>query len=134
MFQPATSGCRAGDINGARTLLEVLDDAAGVDDECSPIGDSAVGHQHAVIGGGLPHEVAQHGEFDVFFFSPVTQGGKVVGADHEHFSSGILELLDTSLVSAKFLRSTTGEGGGKECQDDILFAAKLRELHWLASG
>ncbi len=53
-----------------------------------------------------------------------SQRRQVVGADADDHRARFFKFGETSLVRREFLRSTTGESGGKECQDDILLAAE----------
>jgi hypothetical protein len=62
------------------------------------------------------------------------QGRAEIGANSENLSIILIKISDTRLVRGEFLRSTTGEGGHEECQDDDLLPAKIRELYGFVVG
>lgn len=61
-------------------------------------------------------------------FGKPLQRWREVGADAVNLGVRFGEVCNTSLVLSEFLRSTTGEGGGKECEDHILFSALVRKF------
>ena len=69
--------------------------------------------------------VAQHGIVGAEFFLPVSQRRVEIRADRQNLRIICIELGDTRLVSSKFLRSTTGEGGHEERQNDRFLSAEI---------
>src|ERR1051325_8211432 len=57
-----------------------------------------------------------------------------IPADGQHLGVRVFEFANTRLVGGEFACSTTGEGGGKERQNHVLLAAKIRKLHGMIAG
>ena len=91
-------------------------------------------NQHAVKLGYLSHVIAEHWKFRVQLLFPMSQRWREVRADCQNLYIHIIEFSDTRLVCSEFLRSTTGERRREECQDDVLFASEIGQLHVFSSG
>ena len=132
--QAAAGGIGAGRIDRTAAFFDVGDLAVLVDHEGGAAGNAQLGNQDAILLGDLTHVVAEKGVVGVELFFPMSQGRREIGTDREDLSIILIKISDTRLVRGEFLRSTTGEGGHEECQDDNLFAAEIRELHGLVVG
>jgi len=131
----STAGCvGAGDVNGPATFLDIGDLAILVYDESRTVGNAHLRNQYAVLLGDLAHVVAEHGIAGVQFRFPMLQGCAEIGTDGNDLGIIFIKISDTRLVRSEFLRSTTGEGGHEESQDDDFFPAEIRELHGLIVG
>jgi hypothetical protein len=79
-------------------------------------------------------EIAQQGECQFELFGENFLGGNVVGTDAKDFRVVAFEFCDTSLVRGEFLRSATGESGGKERHDHWAFAFEIGQRDFTAHG
>ena len=134
MRQPAAGCIGAGDVDGAAAFLDVGDLAILVDNEGHAVGNAHLSDQDSILLGNLAHVVAEEGVAGVQFLFPMFQSRAEIGADGEDLGIILIKISDTRLVRGEFLRSTTGEGGHEECQDDDLFPAEIGELHGLVVG
>ena len=129
MRRPATGVSGAGRIDGGVALLDVGDFALGIDHECCAVGDPGVLDQHSIRGGHFPfREIAQERNGEIVLLRELPLRRNIVGADAEYLGPGPFKFSDTSLVSLKFLGSTTGERRREECQHDGALALEVGEL------
>ena len=79
----------------------------------------------------LALHVTEKRKLDTNFLGESGVGGSSVNADSQN--CGVVEVdlafVDTSLVSLKFLGSTTGKGKDVERQNDVLFTPKIAQLY-----
>jgi hypothetical protein len=135
LVRQSTAGCvGTGDVNGPATFLDIGDLAILVYDESRTVGNAHLRNQYAVLFGDLAHMVAEHGIAGVQFRFPMFQGRAEIGTNGDDLGIILIKISDTRLVRSEFLRSTTGEGGHEESQDDDFFPAEIRKLHGLIVG
>jgi hypothetical protein len=122
---------RVGRVNGAATLLDMLNLAVLVHDKGGAAGKLSVFVQDTVCLGDFALHVAQEREFHADFLGKRVVGRGSINADAKY--RGVIEVdlagVDTRLVSLKLLRSTTGEGEYVKRQDDRLLAAVIAQLY-----
>ena len=132
MVQAAARRIGAGRIDRSLAFFDVLNLAVLVHHKRGAVGHSIVLHEYTVGLGHLPlGEIAQQRERKVQLLGEFLLRGSVVRADAEYLGVLSFKFGDTRLVRREFLRSTTGEGGREECQDDNLLAAKRRKRDFL---
>jgi hypothetical protein len=132
--QPATGCISAGGIDGRTAFFDVGDFSVLVDNEGGAIGNAHLSNQDSILLGDLAHVVAENGVTGVEFLFPMLQSRREIGTDRYDLGIILVEISNTRLVCGEFLRSTTGEGGHEECQDDDLFAAEVGELDGFVVG
>ena len=133
MLEPAASGVDSCWVDGTRSLFDVLDSPIVIDHECGTIGKT-VGEKNSVVFGNRAVVIAEQREGCFQLACPMFQRGQCVGANCKNLNIGALKFIDTRLVCGEFLRSTTGESGRKERQNDRLLAAEIRQLDRIALG
>ena len=134
MRQTAAGLVGARRIDGLVAFLDVGDLAVLVDHESGAVGDAELRDQHAILLRNLSHVVTDHGIAGVEFLFPVSQRWREIGADRYHLRFICIKFCDTRLVRGEFARSTTGERGYEEGQNDDLLPAKIGKLHGLIVG
>ena len=125
MLEPAASGIHSCWIDGGRSVFDVLDSPIVIDHECGTI-RKTIGEKNSVVFGNSAIVIAEQREGCFQLASPMFQCGQGVGANCKNLNIRTLKFVDTRLVCGEFLRSTTGESGRKERQDDRLLAAEIR--------
>ena len=102
-----------------------------VHDESSSICELGFIIEDAIGLGHFSLHVTEKGKLDTNFLGEGAVGGSRVNADAQN--CGVVQvdlaIVDTSLVSLKFLRSTTGKGKDVERQNDVLFAPIIAQLY-----
>jgi hypothetical protein len=84
--------------------------------------------------GGTVFEITQEGEGQFELFGKNFLGGSVICTDAKNLGVVAFEFCDTSLVRGEFLRSATGESGGKECHDHWALAFEIGQRDFTAHG
>jgi hypothetical protein len=106
-------------------LSLLVHDESGTVRELGFIVEDAIGLRHFSL------HVTEKGKLDTNFLGEGAVGGSSVNADAQN--GGVVQvdfaIVDTSLVSLKFLGSTTGKGKDVERQNDVLFAPKIAQLY-----
>jgi len=125
VLEPTASGVHSRWINRSRPLFDVLDIAVVIDYECGTIG-KAVREKNSVVFGNRAVVIAEEREGCFQLARPMFQRGQCVCTNCKNLNIRALKFIDTRLVCGEFLRSTTGESGRKERQDDGLLAAEIR--------
>jgi hypothetical protein len=125
---------RVGWVNRAVAFLYMLDLALFVDDKRGAIRKLKLVVQDAILFRDLPRHIAQKRKFHPDFFGESFVRGRRINADSQDLRVFQIDLarVDTSLVSLKLFRSTTGEGKNIERQYDVLLAAEIAQLHRLS--
>ena len=130
---PATGVGRPADIDSRVALLDVRNFALLINDKCGAIRYAPLRHQYTVsLDCFARYEIAEDGKGKTKLLGKFTLGRSVVGADSKDLCVSSFKLLDTSLVSCHFLRSTTGERCREEGKYDVLLPPKIRELNGFA--
>jgi len=106
-------------------LSLLVHDESGTVCELGFIVEDAIGLRHFAL------HVTEKGKLDTNFLGEGAVGGRRVNADAQNCRVIEVDLacVDTSLVSLKFLGSTTGKGKDVERQNDVLFAPKIAQLN-----
>src|SRR6185437_14450157 len=101
------------------TKFDEVDFAFGIDDESNTVRNAGLLHVHAILLRHVPiEEIAEQWEAQAEAFRERFLRRSVVGTDSKYFRAGLLELLHSSLECFHLGGSATGEGGGKEGEDD----------------
>ena len=134
MGKPAARRVGPAWVDGAIAFLDHGDLSVHVHHKGCAIGNSHSLNQHAILLGDLTVMIADQRELRCEFFGPMGESRYKICADRQHLRIVCSKFSDTSLVCSEFLRSTTGEGGGEEGQDDVLLTLKIGKLNILAAG
>ena len=125
MRRPAACRLRPARIDRGIPFFNRCDLAIHVDNKRRAVRHAYLRDQHPIL---LRHRtlvIAEQHVSRVEFFFPVVENKRGICADANYLSIHCVKFCNTSLVCGEFLRSTTGEGGGIERQDDGVLAAEI---------
>ena|SRR5882724_219983 len=121
-------------INRYISLVDVLNDAILVNNECGSIAEALFFIKNSVVfhDGSLEITEQWKRNTDVLRETPV--GRNTVNTDAENLSIGSFEFGDISLIRLQFFRSTTGKGQHIEGQHYIFLSLEIAQFHLLAGS
>ena len=134
MRRPATSRIRSRRINRRGALFDVDNFSFFVHYKRSPIRHSVRQQNPVSCNHFTVEEIAQQWERRVELGGEFLLGGSVVGTNAKNFGIVAFKFCNTSLVCGDFAGSTTGEGGGEECQHHGVFSAETGKRDLPALG
>ena len=124
----------AGGIDRHVAFVDVLNYSFLIDHKGRAVAKALLFIKNSIVLNYCPFKVAEQWEGDAVLLGEFAIGGNAIYAETKNLSIRRFEFGDISLIRLHFLRSTTGEGRGKEGQHHIGLAAVIGKVNGATGG